>query len=135
MNQNEYHRQVCRIAGEDGRYEPAAFAFVQHAVQYAATEISRSTREDHIRGQDLLLGIRDLAVRQFGPMTKPLLSEWGIYESIDFGHIVFLLVQHKLLRASKQDSLDDFADGLDFHEAFVKDFEPEGKVVELPTIA
>lgn len=135
MTSDDYTKQVRRIALEDGRYSYRALIFVQQSVQFTVNTLGHVKREEHIRGQDLLQGIAAFAIKQFGPLAGCVLREWGIRKSLDFGHIVFLLVQHKLLRASEQDSLEDFADGLDFYTAFEKDYKPEGKAVELPKIA
>ena len=58
------------------------------------------------------------------PVTQRVLSEWGINECIDFGHIVFNLVSEGLLGKTDEDSIADFSNGYDFTEAFVHPFRP-----------
>jgi len=42
--------------------------------------------------------------------------------------MVFLLVDHRILRKTDKDSHADFANGYDFHEAFRKPYLPKAKV-------
>ena len=44
--------------------------------------------------------------------------------TIDWGRIVFLLVDAGLLNRQESDTIDDFRDGYDFQEAFVRDYQP-----------
>jgi uncharacterized repeat protein (TIGR04138 family) len=67
-------------------------------------------------------------LEQFGPLSKRVLAEWGIHSCIDFGHIVFNLVEEGLLGKTENDSLEDFSEGYDFCEAFEKPFQPSSPV-------
>ena len=72
----------------------------------------------HVNGQELLDGIRQYSQEQFGPMTRTVFNHWGVNTTEDFGHIVFNLVNAKLLGKTDQDSLDDFKNVYDFKETF-----------------
>ena len=64
-----------------------------------------------------------------GPMALPLFEEWGVRSCLDFGQIVFNLVDAKALTKTDDDKLEDFADGYDFREAFVLPYLPrKGKL-------
>jgi uncharacterized repeat protein (TIGR04138 family) len=82
----------------------------------------------HVSGQELLGGIRDYALAQFGPMTKMVFEEWGIKRCEDFGEIVFNMVEIGLLGKTDQDSREDFANGYDFDDAFRKPFLPASRI-------
>ena len=68
--------------------------------------------------------MRHHAQEVFGPLAAQVWRAWGVRETIDWGHIVFLLVEAGLLNRQDSDTIEDFRDGFDFEEAFVKDYRP-----------
>lgn len=114
------------ILRDEPRYAPDAYVFVQAAVTYAQERQDRRRRLEnpHIRGPELLDAIRELALREFGPLALSVLRAWGVESSVDFGHIVFTLVRHRLLGASDDDSLEDFRDAFDLAQALTEPFLP-----------
>ena len=80
----------------------------------------RGKRQDprHITGQEFCEGVRKYAIDQFGPMAGTVLEHWGIHETLDFGQIVFALVDIGLMRKTEEDSLNDFKNVYDFKKAF-----------------
>jgi len=109
------------ILKRDPRYAAEAYFFVREALDHVVRQLEAPR---HVSGQELLDGIRKYALSEFGPVAKRVLSEWGVNECIDFGHIVFNLVNEGLLGKTDEDSIDDFANGYDFAEAFLKPFQP-----------
>ena len=109
------------ILQRDPRYAAAAYLFVRDALNHTVKQLQKPR---HVSGQELLDGIREYAIEQFGPLSMRVLSEWGIHTCTDFGHIVFNLVEEGLLGKTENDSLDDFSAGYDFHDAFEKPFCP-----------
>ena len=109
------------ILKKDPRYTAGAYIFVRDALDHTVRHLEAPR---HVSGQELLDGIRKYALGEFGPVTKRVLSEWGITECVDFGHIVFNLVNAGLLGKTDEDSIDDFSHGYDFHEAFLQPFRP-----------
>jgi len=99
-------------------YHPNAYRFVRQALDYALTELSRVEEARHITGQELLQAISKYAKNRFGPFACRVFEEWGITETLDFGNIVFELVEREVMTRRPEDSLDDFRDGYDFHEEF-----------------
>lgn len=121
------------ILKRDSRYPAEAYCFVRDALDHTVRQFGKPR---HISGQELLSGIREYALAEYGPVTKRVLQEWGINECIDFGHLVFNLVNEGLLGKTDGDSLDDFADGYDFAEAFEHPFQPKKpKSCSLNTVA
>ncbi len=110
-----------RILKRDLRYTEEAYFFVREALDHTVRKLENHR---HISGKELLSGIREYALSEYGPVTKRVLSEWGINECIDFGHIVFNLVNEGLLGKTEEDSIDDFSGGYDFAEAFEQPFRP-----------
>lgn len=113
------------ILKRDSRYTAEAYFFVRDALDHTVRQLEMPR---HVGGQELLDGIRNYAISEYGPVTKRVLSEWGINECIDFGHIVFNLVNEGLLGKTAEDSIDDFSGGYDFTEAFLHPFRPKHPV-------
>ncbi len=107
--------RIQEIAAEKGRYRPEAYVFVLEALERTLADIGERR---HVSGEELLGGLRALARERFGLMAKDVLNSWGLRETLDFGHVVFHLVDADLLRKTAEDSLSDFADRFDFHRAF-----------------
>jgi uncharacterized repeat protein (TIGR04138 family) len=130
-------KAVRDIVAKDPRYRVDAYLFVSDAVTHTSRKLAaRKGARKHISGQELLDGIRELALDRFGPLALEVLSEWGVRRTEDFGSIVFNLVANGLLGASEEDSAQDFAGGYDFQEAFVKPFIEAGPPPkDLPKIA
>jgi len=77
-----------------------------------------------VTGQEVLSGMRHYAAQIFGPLAAQVWRSWGVTETIDWGHIVFLLVEAGMLNRQDSDTIEDFRDGFDFEEAFVEGYRP-----------
>ena len=117
-----------KLALKDGRYAPEAFHFLydslDHAVKLAGREQEEGTAR-HVTGQELLAGMRQHAIEQFGPLAGAVWRAWGIRDTLDWGRIVFLLVEEGMLNRQDSDSIEDFRAGFDFDAAFVKSYRPQ----------
>jgi len=115
-----------RIVSQDCRYHREAYLFLREALDHTQKHLAESKRTEprHVTGKELLDGIRDYALEQYGPMTKTVLNEWGIKSCEDFGEIVFNMVDQALLSKTDSDTRQDFKGGFDFDEAFGKPFRP-----------
>jgi len=105
----------------DLRYTVEAYAFVRAGLDFT---VRRLDTPRHVSGQELLDGLREFALAEFGPMTKTVLNGWGIRCTEDVGEIVFNMVESGLLGKTEKDSRADFSNGYDFDEAFRKPFRP-----------
>lgn len=114
---------------KDPRFPREAYHFVREALDHTQRAVlkANSGQPRHVSGQELLAGIRDFALEQFGPMACCVLEDWGVKRCEDFGDLVFNLVEHEILSKTEQDSRDDFKGGYDFTEAFRRPFIPEQK--------
>lgn len=74
--------------------------------------------EAHITGAELLEGIRQLALKQFGLMTTTVFHQWGIETTEDFGRLVFELIERGEMKKNETDSLADFCGIYSFEEEF-----------------
>jgi uncharacterized repeat protein (TIGR04138 family) len=110
---------IEKIKGNDARYKANAYFFVIVAVERT---VSSLTSARHISGQELLKGITEYAIEQFGPMSKEVFNFWGIKESSDFGDIVFNLIDAGLLTKTAEDSIEDFNSEIDFKTVFEDEY-------------
>ena len=122
-----FQETVSEICKKDARYQPDAYFFVIEALDVTVKDIRKNQPDHgrHVSGKELLNGIKSYAVEEFGPMAFTVFSEWGVHATLDFGEIVFNLVESGRLGKTESDSRDDFKNGFDFDEAFVVPFEPQ----------
>jgi uncharacterized repeat protein (TIGR04138 family) len=130
MQEINFDEKVEMILAKDSRYARDAYAFVRESLDFTQKNIGKENRGQirHISGQELLDGIRQFALNQFGPMVVTVLEEWGVRNSRDFGEIVFNMVEIDLLAKTDKDNRDDFNHGYDFTDAFRKPFWPPSKL-------
>lgn len=124
-----------RIVTNDPRYQRDGYFFLREALDHTQKMVGKAKKGEirHVSGQELLEGIRDYALSQFGPMTLTVLAEWGIRSCEDFGEMVFNMVENSLLAKTEKDSRDDFKGGYNFEDAFRKPFLPQSKSVKSET--
>lgn len=74
-------------------------------------------RQVHISGPELLEGIREYALEEFGLMARTVFHCWSIHTTEDFGRVVFNLIERGEMSKTDGDQLSDFHDVYDFEEA------------------
>lgn len=129
MQEVNFEEALSLILAKDQRYHREAYLFVREALDHTQKSVGKEKHGclRHVSGQELLEGIRDLALEQFGPMAAMVLAEWGVNRCEDFGEIVFNMVEGGLLAKTEKDSRADFAGGYTFQDAFRKPFLPRSK--------
>ena len=114
--------QLAEIVQKVGRYPIEAFIFVDQGLQFTVHQrfgpVTRPDPEFHVNGADLCRGLREFALQQWGLMAGAVLSSWGIDTTLDFGRIVFGMIEHGRMQKTEQDTLDDFRDVYEFRAAF-----------------
>jgi uncharacterized repeat protein (TIGR04138 family) len=115
------------IVASDHRYQRDAYVFLRDALDFTTKQQKRikGTTVRHVSGPELLEGVRQYALKEFGPMVTTVFDAWGIHSTEDFGHMVFNLIEAGIFGKTDEDSIEDFKGVYDFTEAFVKPFEPE----------
>lgn len=106
---------VDEIYERDCRYKEDAYIFVMEALAYTQKKFKRSK---HVKGEELLKGMREYLLHKYGPMTMTVLEYWGIKNTEDFGNIVFNLVENHVLSKTEDDNIEAFRNGYNFEEAF-----------------
>jgi uncharacterized repeat protein (TIGR04138 family) len=118
--EQNFETELRKIVEKDPRYPADAYIFVRFALDYTAKTLEI---KGHVTGQELLEGIRQFALKKFGPMSRFMFRQWGIETCEDFGNIVFNMVDNRLLGKTEQDSIDDFKHGYDFYDTFEKPYQ------------
>ena len=111
--------KAAKIIEKDSRYDIEAYGFIMAALHY---KLSGLKEHRHISGKELLEGIREYGLGQYGPMTRTVFEYWGIKDTADFGEIVFNLVEVELMKRSPEDTKEQFKDVYDFESAFDKPY-------------
>lgn len=127
-----HHPGIADIVRRDPRYSYEAYEFLFAALGHtqkllgrlprAPEESLESGNRHHVSGRELLEGIRDLAMREFGLMARTVFRLWGIERTDDFGEMVFNLVEAGLMSKTDEDSRQDFHAVYDLDEALKEGF-------------
>jgi len=126
----DFSEVIRTIRKDDPRYARGAYYFLRQALDFSLKEMHKRgdlDRSNHLTGQQLLEGIREYALDQYGPMARTVLEHWGVSNCRDFGNIVFNLVECRVLGKTDEDSPEDFDNGYDFKSAFDETFRPSIK--------
>jgi uncharacterized repeat protein (TIGR04138 family) len=129
-----HHPKLDEIVRRDPRYPYEAYQFVFEALAHTQRLLGRlpppeaaPEQDYHVSGRQLLEGIRDLALREFGLMARTVFRLWGINRTDDFGEIIFNLVDANLMSKTAEDRRQDFHDVYDLDQALVRDYRIELK--------
>ena len=133
MQSIDFEDRIEKLVSKNPRYPAQAYHFLKEALVYSQKKLVEAKKETarHLSGKELLEGIRHYALEQFGPMAFTVFEEWSIHQCEDFGEIVFLMVDHDLLRKTESDSMEDFKNGYSFEEAFRAPYRPAKKAASL----
>src|SRR5689334_12152062 len=115
------------IVASDPRYQSDAYVFLRDALDFTTKQQKKTKGASvrHVAGPELLEGVRQYALREFGPMVMTVLSYWGVHSCEDIGNMVFNLIEAGIFGKTEEDSIEDFKNVYDFGEVFVKPFEPD----------
>ena len=135
MNLDHFSSTVDAIVARDGRFERDAYLFVRDALEFTTKQIKKKTgssastspAECHVSSQQLLEGVRQYALQQYGPMVLTVFEHWRVRGCEDIGTIVFNLIEAREFGKSEHDTIEDFRRGFCFQDAFVAPFRPAGK--------
>lgn len=123
-------KTLQELVADVGIYPADAYHFVQegltHTVRCQHGDVAPSRKaaktSRHVTGQQLCESLRDLARSHWGLMARTVLRRWNITGTLDFGRIVFALIEAKQMQKTDQDTIDDFRNVYDFKTAFESDY-------------
>ena len=131
MQALRFDAAVENILQREKRFEAGAYFLLKEAPDFTLKRtLEEGGEERHVSGRELILGFRDYALQEFGPMAYTLLREWGVHACPDVGDMVFELIEEGMFGKQDSDTREDFAGHYEFSEAFLLPFLPEGVSLE-----
>ncbi len=124
MKKLNFNEALAELLCRDARYAEDAYFFMREALDFTIKQLDKPVEGPgrHVSGQELLEGIRQFALKEYGPMALRVLHTWGIRRTEDFGEMVFNMVGSGILGKTDEDRKEDFAGGYDFETAFIKPY-------------
>jgi uncharacterized repeat protein (TIGR04138 family) len=120
-------KSIEEIAKLDGRYSLRAFEFVQEGLSRTVKKHYSDEVENegphHVTGKQLCFSLAEFAAEKWGYLAKVVLNQLGIKATIDFGNIVYLMVEHQWMHARPEDTIEEFGDVYNFEEVFEKNYQ------------
>jgi uncharacterized repeat protein (TIGR04138 family) len=123
--------KITEVVRDDPRYAYEAYQFLFDGLEHtqkalgriaAGSRQSEESPQHHVSGPELLHGLCDLAVEQFGLMAPTVFRLWGIRTTADVGEMVFNLIDAQLLSKTESDSREDFRDVFDLEKVLAEGF-------------
>lgn len=115
-------KSVQQVVEDVGLYPPEAYAFIQRGLNHTVQKLHGKKKDPkanrHVTGQDLCDGLREVALNEWGRLARAVLRRWNVTSTLDFGRIVFALVDAGLMQKTDEDTLEDFRSVYDFRAAF-----------------
>ncbi len=122
----DLHRRLHSARRDLGDYPFEAYGFVQRGLAYTIQKrhgpSAPHEKPRHVSGQELCNGLREFALEQWGRLSRIVLNHWNIHTTLDFGRIVFSLVQKQVLSTTESDSIEDFRGVYDFKAEFESNY-------------
>src|SRR5437899_7712312 len=114
------------VITNDPRYHRDGYIFLRDALDFTTKQQKKikGVSVRHVTGPELLDGVRQYALKEFGPMVMTVFDSWGIHSCEDIGHMVFNLIGAGVFGKTEEDSIDDFKNVYDFEEALVRPCAP-----------
>ena len=119
------------VVTNDPRFHRDGYIFLRDALDFTTKQQKKvkGVSVRHVTGPELLDGVRQYALKEFGPMVPTVLEFWGITRCEDFGEMVFNLIRVGIFGKTDRDSIEDFKGGYSFFDAFVAPYIPEKPTV------
>jgi len=119
MTDPDPSKTLEELARESGKFPVDAFHFVQEGLRFTVQKLHQDGQGDtHISGRDLCWGLRDFALKRWGLLAPLVLHRWNIHNTMDFGEIVFRMVEAGCLAKKDDDDIRDFQGVYEFKAAF-----------------
>ena len=108
-------------------YPIEAFEFMHEGLDYTVNRVHGPVKNDgkenrHVSGQQLCEGLRELALSRWGRLARTVLRRWDIHSTLDFGRMVYSLIETGQLQKVEEDSIDDFRNVYDFERVLERDY-------------
>lgn len=119
MEANDIDLSDLELLTQQDKVPPPVTAAIEH---FGGSRALREKFNRHVGGDDLSWGLREYALEQWGILAPSVLKSWGIRCTMDYGRMVFVLVENGLLQKQPEDNIEDFKDVYDFDRAFTDSY-------------
>lgn len=118
-------RELADIVKDIAVYPEEAYEFVQLGLQFTVQMVADQEKKGkqgdeevaeprHVTGQELSAGLRAYAWQRWGLLARTVLRRWNVTSTMDFGKIVYALIEGGVLAKNDGDRLEDFRAVFDF---------------------
>lgn len=115
-------KSLQQLIADVGDYPAEAYDFIQQGLGYTVQKIHSEVKDPdasrHVSGRQLCEGLREYALSRWGLLAQAVLRRWNINATLDFGRIVFALIDAGHMQKTEDDTLEDFSGVFDFRTAF-----------------
>lgn len=111
MNDEKESEALLGILKNSARSPLAAYRFVPAAVQYTVQTRRadpENTAKRHVSGAELVHGILEFAVMNYGFLAPDVFEYWRFRSGRDIGNAVYAMINAGLLSAAPEDRIEDF---------------------------
>ena len=131
MEKPNFDEAIRSLVAEDNRYKPDGYQFLRNALDHTVSSLRKDEliEHRHVSGPELLEGVVEYGLKEFGPMAVAVLESWGIRTGEDIGAMVFKLIVVGAFGRSDEDSPSDFEDVLDLKDELLTPFRPTRPVL------
>lgn len=126
MSQQQSQQAAWDELRTTGPYSQRAYLFVQEGLSHTVKQIygdpsEAQPGETHVSGQQLCEGLANLAMQKYGLLARDVLRHWNVHRTVDFGKIVFKMIDLGWMTRTDEDDIHDFKNVYDFDQAFARD--------------
>src|SRR2546428_4027839 len=96
------------ILASDARYQGDAYVFLRDALDFTTKQQKKikGATVRHVRGPELLEGVRQYALKDFGPLVMTAFDNCGVHSCEVIGNMVFNLIASGIFRNTEEDSFE-----------------------------
>ena len=130
MQPTQFIDAVEAIGSKDRGYDTGAYFFLKDSLDFTVKRAMEGNEGQprHVAASELLIGFRDIAIQEFGPMASTMMLEWGITSCSDIGTMVFQLIEEGVFGKQDSDTPEDFAELFPLIETLEAPFQPSNAV-------
>lgn len=116
---HELLQDLCR---RDARYPLEAYEFLYATLGFVQQRFKEQGQHagpgpNHVTGQQLAEGCRDLALQEFGLMARAVFRAWNVNRTDDIGEMIYNLIDTGLMSKTDADRKEDFHAVYDMDQA------------------
>lgn len=110
--------ELTQIAIDNPRYNREAYLFVLNGLNWSFQQMGERR---HLTGEEFTEFLVAFAREEFGDLADFVLKSWGVYNTRDFGEIVYTLIENEKMQKEPEDSIEDFDGVLELEKALNAD--------------